>query len=255
MRWLLFLPIGLLAQYYAPRLLGVGYAQAALLHEPLSANPASPFPQGRLALAAGTSIFLPATELQFYSGGIAFSWDSLQSVSGLIQQWGFDKITQTEAGLGYAARFLQRRLTLAVRGRLLSTNFSEYGRLRQGTADMGFTFQVGQRFLLGGYGYNLLARGWGFLPGRIQYGLGLAYIPTPTAQILTEITHRDYAPEVHTAFIYNPHALLILRGGVGLPVLRVGAGLSLRYKGVSLDIGYTYQPTTGGWAGVGLTSP
>ncbi len=255
MRWLLFLPIGLSAQYYTPHLLGVAYTQAALLHEPLNANPASAFPQKRLALTAETATFLPATEIQFYSGGFAFSWDSLQSLSSLLQQWGFDKITQTEIGLGYAARFFQRRLTLAVRGRLLSTNFSEYGRLRQGTTDIGFTFRIGQHLFLGGYGYNLLARGWGFLPGHIQYGIGLAYVPVPTAQILTEITHQAYAPEVHTAFVYNPHDLLVLRGGISLPVLRVGAGLSLRYKSISLDIGYAYQPATGSWASAGLSLP
>lgn len=261
MRLLLFLrtglalPISLVAQYYSPVLLSTGHTQATLLHEPLNPNPAATFPQRRLVLTAGTAMFLPATELRFYAGGGAFSWDSLQCVSALVQQWGFDKIIQTETGIGYAARFLQQRLTLAVRGRLLSTNFSEYGRILRFTPDIGFTFRIGSRLALGGYGYNLLSQGWGFLPGHIQYGVGLSYEPTPAAQVLAEITHKDRVPEVRTAFVYSPHTLLILRGGVGLPVLRIGAGFSLRYKGVSVNVGYTYQPATGSWAGIGLSTP
>lgn len=254
MRWIGYLPLWIWAQYQAPRLMGVGDLQAVLIGEILSANPACALPVNRLVVQAASAFYLPAPELNMRLGGVAYRWDTLQGFSLLIQQWNFDKITQGEGGLTYALRLLQQRLTLAVRGRVLSTNFSEYGRLYRGTPDIGFTFQISSRFLIGGYGYNLLAQGWGFLPGSTQYGVGVAYIPSPSAQLLTEISQREGAmPEIRTAFLYTPHSALALRGGVGLPLLSVGGGASLSYKRIALDIGYRYHPAVGSWISAGLS--
>ncbi|MCX8113065.1 MAG: hypothetical protein N3E49_07745 [Bacteroidia bacterium] len=254
MRYLGILVGVLWAQYYTPHLLSTMQTQATLLHEPINANPAAVFPLERFHLGVNSALYLPAPELIFYSGGGSYTWDTLQSVHLLWQRWGFDKIHHSEIGAGYALRLVRSRLTLAVRARLLSTTFSEYGRLYQGTPDVGFTLKLGGSWYLGGYGYNLLAKGWGNLPGRTQYGIGLSYQPSPIVQTLTEVTQQENTvPQVRTALVYVPHALLILRVGVCWPILGIGAGWTLRYKKVSLDVGYGYQPTTGNWASVGVS--
>ncbi|MCS7153453.1 MAG: hypothetical protein NZ989_05880 [Bacteroidia bacterium] len=249
--------IGLLwAQYYTPRLMSLAYTQAPLLHEPIGLNPAASLPSGHFSTSISGTFYLPSPEIGFYTGGISYSWDTVQGIHVLLQRWSFDKITQSEAGAGYALRLLQNKLTLAVRGRLLSTNFSEYGRLYRFTPDAGFVFKLSPRLLIGGYGYNLLAQGWGFLPGYTFYGVGIAYQPSPEAQVMTELTYTAGGPsQMRTAFIYAPHPSIQLRGGVSLPILLVGAGLSIRYQRVAMDIGYSYQPTTGSWAGVGISMP
>lgn len=245
------------AQYAAPTLLGVGGAQAALSSEPLSANPAAAFPFQRWQLQLAASWYVPAPELSFRMGGASFSWDSLQAVQLLAQQWGFDKITQSEVGIGYGLRFLAGgKVGVATRGRLLVTNFSEYGRVSHFTPDIGLQVQLAQRWRLGGYGYNLLARGWGLLPGATRYGVGVSYLPSTQAQVLTELSQEGTGPlQVRTGFVYAPLAVFAVRAGVALPMLTVGAGMSLRYKKVRIDLGYQYQPATGSWASGGVCFP
>ncbi|MCX7651246.1 MAG: hypothetical protein N2200_00030 [Bacteroidia bacterium] len=256
MRLLFFCLCPLYAQYYTPHLMGTAQTQATLTQSLLSANPAATFPERKLSLSTQVAVFIPAPELAFYSGAGSFSWDSLQNIHIILQQWGFDKLAQTESGIGYALRLWQQRIVLGVRGRLLSTNFSEYGRLYQGTADMGCIFQIGEHLFLGGYGYNLLARGWGFLPGYTEYALGAAYQPNSSSQVLVQLSLKEGdAPSLHTAFTYTPHGMLTVRGGVILPFLSVGGGFSLRYKMISMDMGYFYQPRTGSWLGIGLSKP
>lgn len=236
--------------------MGVAGAQAPLREDPLSANPAAAFPLQRWQLQAAAAGYLPAPELTFRMGGASFSWDSLQAVHLLAQQWGFDKITQSELGLGYGLYLLSGRVGIATRGRLLATNFSEYGRIRRFTPDIGFQVQVAKRWRIGGYGYNLLARGWGLMPGAIRYGVGVSYSPSAQAQVLSELTQEGAGPlQVRTGFVYAPAAVLSVRAGVGLPVLTVGAAASLRYKKARLDVGYQYQPATGSWASVGVCFP
>lgn len=251
------LMIGLLwAQYYTPRLMSLAYTQATLLYEPIGLNPAASLPLRYVSATVSGAFYLLSPEIGFYTGGASYSWDSLQGMHVLLQHWGFDKITQSEAGAGYALRLLQSKLTLGVRGRLMSTNFSEYGRLYRFTPDAGFVFKLSPRLLIGGYGYNLLARGWGFLPGYTFYGVGIAYQPSPEAQVMTELTHAAGGPsQIRTAFVYAAHSSIQLRGGVSLPIILVGAGLSIRYQRVAMDIGYTYQPTTGSWTGIGISLP
>lgn len=236
--------------------MGVAGAQATLRGEPLSANPAAAFPLQRWQLQVAAAGYMPAPELTFRMGGGSFSWDSLQAVQLLGQQWGFDKISQTELGAGYGLHLLSGRVVLATRGRLLVTNFSEYGRIQRFTPDIGFQVQLAQRWRVGGYGYNLLARGWGLLPGATRYGVGLSYLPSVQAQVLADVTQEGTGPlQVHTGFVYAPATILLVRAGVALPVLTLGAATSLRYKKARLDLGYQYQPTTGSWASVGVCFP
>jgi hypothetical protein len=243
-------------QYFAPRVIGGGELQAPLQGEPLSANPVSAFPYQRWCAQVGTALYGPAPELSFRLAGGSYSWDSLQMVSLLLQQWQFDKLSQWEVGGGYALRFLRGQVTLAVRGRWLSTFFSEYGRVQRFTPDVGFAARISPALRIGGYGYNLLAQGWGFLPGRMHYGIGVAYAPHPSAEVRTELLREGVFPlQVRTGFLYRPHPILTLRGGVGLPTLLVGAGFTLAYKKVGLDFGYRYQPSTGSWVGIGLSAP
>lgn len=234
--------------------MGTAQTQATLSSCGLCANPATSFPKRRLGLSTQAAIFVPAPELAFYSASGSFSWDSLQNIHLLLQQWNFDKITQTESGFGYALRLWHRRIILGVRGRLLSTNFSEYGRLYQATADMGCLFELSRDWYVGGYGYNLLARGWGRMPGYTEYAIGATYQPSSFGQVLIQLSLRESGLlNFHTAFTYTPHRILTLRGGVAVPHLSVGGGFSLLHRNISLDIGYLYQPSLGSWFSLGLS--
>nr|BAL57467.1 hypothetical protein HGMM_F50F04C30 [uncultured Bacteroidetes bacterium] len=244
------------AQYLTPFLLSSGEAQASLTNEPITANPAAFFPAARWAFRFSSAFYLPAPELAFRIGGVSFRWDSLQGMHLLLQQWNFDKLSQWETGMGYGLRLLRGRVLLATRGRLLSTNFSEYGRIHRFTPDVGVRIELSPSVALGGYGYNLLAQGWGLLPGSLRYGIGLAYGPAPSTRLLIDVSQTGQAPpQIHTAAEYSPHSNLTLRTGVGLPILTVGGGFALRYKKVAIEVGYRYQPTTGSWCAVGLAFP
>ncbi|MCX7607315.1 MAG: hypothetical protein N2170_08660 [Bacteroidia bacterium] len=243
-------------QYLSPRLIGRAEVQASGDGGLLAGSPTAAFPKQRWAGELSTALYLPAPELGFRLAGASFSWDSLQAVNALIQQWNFDKLSQWETGIGYGLRFLRSRVQLAVRGRLLSTNFSEYGRLHRFTSDIGALWSVSSRVWVGGYGYNLLARGWGLLPGASRFGLGVSYRPTPNAEVSTELVQEGSFPlQLRTAFQYQPHSVLLLRGGIGLPTLLLGVGFTLRYRKVGLDFGYRYQPSLGGWSAIGLSFP
>lgn len=243
-------------QYFTPNLLGRASTQATLSAEVFSANPAGAFSGQRWHAQAATAVYVPAPELNFRLAGGSFSWDSLQMVSLLVQQWQFDKLSQGEVGGGYGLQLLQRRVLIAVRGRLLTTNFAEYGRLHRFSPDIGFDVKLTPQVQVGGYGYNLLAQGWGFLPGAIRYGIGATYRPSALASVMVELSQEGTAPwQVHTAFSYRPHALLEIRAGVAWPMLTVGSGLLLRYRRIGVEMGYRYQPTTGSWGAMGLIFP
>jgi len=243
-------------QYLAPSLAGLSGVQAPLQNEPLSANAATAFPADRWCAQAGTALYLPAPELAFRLAGLSYRWDTFQMTSLLLQEWRFDKLSQVETGLAYALRLLQGRVTIATRGRLLFTSFSEYGRLLRFTPDLGLILQPSPRLRIGGYGYNLLGRGWGLRPGPVQYGLGVAYGPSSLAEAYLELTQEGAYPlQVHSGFSYQMHPLLRLRAGVGWPTLTVGAGLRLSYHRLGLDMAYRYQPSTGSWAALGIAFP
>lgn len=243
-------------QYLAPSLVGLGGVQAPLQQEPLSANAAAAFPAARWCAQVGTALYLPTPELAFRLAGLAYRWDSLQMTSLILQEWRFDKLSQMEAGLAYALRLLKGQVTVATRGRLLLTSFSEYGRLVRFTPDLGVILQPGPRLRLGGYGYNLLGRGWGALPGPLQYGLGVAYVPSSLAEAYLELTQEGAHPlQVQSGFSYQIHPLLRLRAGAGWPVLTLGAGLRLSYRRLGLDMAYRYQPHVGSWAALGIAYP
>ncbi len=236
--------------------MGLSGVQAPLQNEPLSANPAAAFPTHRGCVQVGTALYLPAPELAFRLVGLSYRWDSLQMASFILQDWRFDKLSQVEAGLAYALRLLGGRVTVATRGRGLFTSFSEYGRLFRFTPDVGLILQPSPRLRLGGYGYNLLGRGWGLLPGPVQYSLGLAYGPSSLAEAYLELTQEGVYPlQVQSGFSYQVHPLLRLRAGVGWPTLTIGAGLRLSYHRLGLDMAYRYQPSTGSWAALGIAFP
>ncbi len=231
-------------------------AQAALLGDGLSANPASSFPQSRWLFATGSAFYILTPELNYQTLGLAFRLDTSQAISLLGHYWGFDKLSHLHGGLGYALRLMRGQIMLSVRGRFLHTNLQEYGHISQLTPDMGILWQVSRRLRVGGYGFNLLGRGWGRLPGMATYGIGLAYEPSSQVQMLSEIYQGERGPwSIHTAIAYRPVSLIVIRCGVAVPLLQVGGGFSLLYKRVALDFGYRYYPTVGSWAGAGLTYP
>lgn len=232
--------------------MGLAQIQGALTSEPLSANPASSF--AKLTFQAGSAFYALASELSYHSIGFSYSWDSLQSVSLLGHYWGFDKLSHLHGGAGYALRLFQRSIVVAVRGRVLHTNMQEYGQISQFTADLGLLWQVGPMLRVGGYGYNLLARGWGRLPGSTQFGLAASYQPTRQSEALFEMNQPNFgALQVRTGFRYRPISMLELRVGVGAPLLEVGSGCTFYHKGVGIDLGYLYNPQAGSWLGLGLT--
>jgi hypothetical protein len=256
MRFFWLLPLTLWAQYEVPRLLGLAGAQVALVGEPLSANPAGTFPSGLWGFSGGSAFYVLTPELSYHTLGLAFRLDSVQAISLIGHYWGFDKLTHLHGGIGYALRLLRGQITLSVRGRFLHTNLQEYGQVSQGTPDVGLLWQVSPKVRVGGYGFNLLGRGWGRLPGAATFGLGMVYEPSVQVQLLSEVHQAERGPwTLHTALQYRPVSLLILRLGVAAPLLQVGGGLSLVYKRVAIDFGYRYYPTTGSWAGAGFTYP
>ncbi|MCS7189160.1 MAG: hypothetical protein RMJ66_04125 [Bacteroidia bacterium] len=243
-------------QTWAPRLLGTAEAQAPLQGELLSLSPATAFSLQQWAIQAGVTLYAPSPELNFRMIAGSFSWDTLQGVQLRVQQWGFDKITQWEAGAGYALRILEGQITLAVRGRLVSTDFSEYGRRSHLTPDIGFRWRISPKLHLGGYGYNLLAQGWGLMPENIIYALGAAFVPSSHAQLIAEIGQEGLSPlQIRTAFSYSPSSFIVLRAGIGVPLLTVGGGFTIRLRSVGVDFGYRYQPTIGSWGGIGISYP
>ena len=195
-------------------------------------------------------------ELSYHTLGLTVRLDSVQAISLIGHSWGFDKLTHLHGGIGYALRLLRGQITVSVRGRLLHTNMQEYGQVSQWTPDVGLLWQVSPRLRMGGYGFNLLGRGWGRLPGTAAFGLGVVYEPSPLVQFLSEVHQAERGPwTLHTALQYRPVNRLILRLGVAAPLLQVGGGFSLAYKRVAVDFGYRYYPTTGSWAGAGFTYP
>ncbi len=254
MRFLLlaWLTTGAWAQYLVPRLLSISQVQSALTHEPLSANPASGF--GKLVFQTGSAIYAPTPEWNYQSIGLSYGWDSLQAISILGHYSGFDKLSHFHGGIGYALRLFQRSITVAVRGRALHTNLQEYGRVSQVTADLGLLWQIGPALRFGGYGYNLLARGWGRLPGSSQFGLGVSYKPTTQSEALLELVQPSVGTlQVRTGFRYRPVSVLELRLGVGAPLLEVSGGFSLYHRTLGLDFGYLYNPRVGSWVGIGFS--
>ncbi len=239
-----------------PRFLSTAGAQAALSAEPLSANPAGAFPTGRWGLSSGSAFYLLTPELNYHTFGAAARLDSFQALSLLGHYWGFDKLTHLHGGLGYALRLLKSSLTLSVRGRWLHTNLQEYGQITQFTPDVGLLWQVSHTLRVGGYGYNLLARGWGRLPGMSSYAIGLSYQPTPQVEVLSDLYQGEAGPLcLHTAVVYRPISLLTVRVGAAVPLIQAGGGFSLTLKRLAVDFGYRYHPVVGSWAGVGLTFP
>ncbi len=256
MRLFWLLPLTLWAQYQVPRLLSLAGTQAALLGEPLSANPASAFSTSRWNLSTGSAFYILTPELSYHTIGLSVRIDTLQALSVIGHYWGFDKLSHLHGGLGYAMRLMRGQVTLSVRGRFLHTNLQEYGQVSSLTPDIGLLWQISPRLRVGGYGFNLLGRGWGRMPGHATYGLGLSYEPSPHTQLLSEIHQGERGPwSVHTALVYRPMSLLLLRIGVAVPILQVGGGFSMVYRRVALDFGYRYYPTVGSWAGAGLTYP
>lgn len=256
MRFFWLFPLTLWAQYQVPRLLALAGTQAALSGDPLSANPASAFPASRWQISTGSAFYILTPELSYHTIGIAFRIDTVQALSLIGHYWGFDKLSHLHGGLGYAMRLLRGQITLSVRGRFLHTNLQEYGQVSHLTPDIGLLWQVSPRFRVGGYGFNLLGRGWGRMPGNAAYGIGLSYEPSAQVQLLSEVHQSERGPwAVHTALAYRPVSLLILRMGIAAPLLQVGGGFSIAYKRLTLDFGYRYYPTIGSWAGAGLTYP
>ncbi|MEN2992395.1 MAG: hypothetical protein ABDH91_02445 [Bacteroidia bacterium] len=242
-------------QYYAPVALSLSGAQSCLTGEVLSLNPAT-FPQRRWSGEVAVTAYLPAPELSWRLGGVAFSWDSLQALQAQLSYWGWDKITHWEGGVGYGASFFRRKVRLGVRARSLFTDFAEYGRVWRFTPDIGFQFFPLPQLVIGGYGYNLLGVGWGLLPGTLRYGLGIAYVPLSTALLVAELTQEGSAPpQIHTGFLYSPHRMLYWRAGIAVPLLQIGTGIDLAYQSWRLRLAYGYQPTLGSWLAVGLAHP
>jgi hypothetical protein len=256
MRLFWLFPLTLWSQYLVPRLLSLAHTQAALVSDPLSANPASAFPASPWLFSTGSAFYILAPELSYHTFGLSVRLDTFQAVSVLGHYWGFDKLSHWHGGVGYALRLLQGQITLSVRGRLLHTNLQEYGQVSQLTPDIGLLWRVSRHLRVGGYGFNLLGRGWGRLPGAATFGMGLAYEPSPQVQLLSEFHQGERGPwSVHTGLSYKPTDLLILRLGVAVPLLQIGGGFSLLYKRLALDFGYRYHPTIGSWAGAGFTYP
>ncbi|MDW8417764.1 MAG: hypothetical protein RML92_09470, partial [Bacteroidia bacterium] len=117
--------------------MGSANIQATHRSEILTANPATAFPSARWSAQASIALLAPAPELSFRVGGVAFTPDSIQAFSLLLQQWNFDKLSQWEAGGSYLLHLFQHKVLVAVRGRVLATDFSEYGRLFRFTPDIG----------------------------------------------------------------------------------------------------------------------
>ncbi|MCS6790862.1 MAG: hypothetical protein NZ580_07785 [Bacteroidia bacterium] len=252
--YLLLLPLMGLGQYRTPRFMALGEIQAVQLYDPISVSPAAAYPNRSWSAAVAGAFYLPVPELSSRMIGGAFRWDTMQGISLLAQQWGFDQITQWEAGLGYFLRLPKQELTIGVRGRMLTTTIAEFGRIHRFSPDLGAFWQPLPRLRLGAYGYNLLGVGWGRLPGNVRYGLGVAYV-LPYAEISTELTQEASHPmQYRLGLQYSPHPILTVRLGAAFPTATMGAGLGLRYQRFILDLGYRYQPTLGSWIAIGLAS-
>jgi hypothetical protein len=206
--------------------------------------------QDAYSAAAEAVYYSPDVDLSFSIGASdkTFS-DSYSEIDGLL---GLTKVFQLSGG---------RTASVGTRFRYETTSFtSQYQPLHSYLFDLGFSFDIGQEFAIGGSIANLFGSGYSLTSGIDEprprlFLIGASYRPLELGLgIHTAIEEEESAGlSLHIGADYTLIEYLVLRAGVTTDTGTISAGAGLIYDPLAIDIAARFDKTFGMIATFGIS--
>jgi len=206
--------------------------------------------QDAFSAAAEAVYYSPDADISFSLGASDKSFSDIYSeVDGLL---GITKVFQVSGG---------RTASVGTRFRYETTSFTrQYQPLHSYLFDLGFSFDMGSEFAIGGSIINLFGSGYSLTSGIEEprprlFLIGASYRPTDLGiGIHTALEEEEsLGLSLHIGADYTPVEYLTLRAGVTTDTGTISAGAGLIYDPLAIDIAARFDKTFGMIATFGVS--